>query len=176
MSATDFLNGIMLNEVRTIQQWALVNAELDMYKGKLTSVVYTQGAILVERVAPEDVLLFPPVCEIHSTLRKITGDYGIMYDTASNKHRVVGLRFGVPTRLSVPMFEDGKVVRNRMVSTTRHATITGKSFESCSRKLFCYAVQGRLFAHAGKGRFDKLIWDTEFNEFSTQTVSADSII
>lgn len=164
------MKAVTLHEIGKIPADSVVTV---IMKGSHCIVHYKQVA---EPADPRfDFVIIPETWEIQQHLRKISGGYGVHWSSEADKYHVVGFRFGLATRISVPVFEKGKIIRNRFVTTTKHVDIHDASLDTLFRKLFRACASGRLYAHYPKGRLERLFWDSEFNQFSTQTVSKDSI-
>lgn len=113
------------------------------------------------------VQIVPSPAEIAAKL-KAKATFGIMWDSTSERFRVVGFRFGEATRISVPVFEDRKVVRTRLVTTTRHISIDASTFDLAMYKLFAACAKGDLYGYYDKGKVERLYWDAELRQFATE--------
>lgn len=113
------------------------------------------------------VLVVPSATEIAEKL-KTKATFGIMWDSTSERFRVVGFRFGEATRISVPVFEDRKVIRTRLVTTTRHVSIDASTFDLALYKLFAACAKGNLYGYYDKGKVERLYWDDELRQFATE--------
>lgn len=166
---------IMMATTDKFKQHQLVEYEAKSGKQGLRHAVYhleTSEAEIVELGMFERL---PPLCEFHAALSKLAGNYGIMFSATTQRFTVTGFRFGKACRVSVPVFKDGKVESQKFVSSTRHINVSGETFEECSIKLWRYCMSGKLFGFYSVGRLERLYWDAEFNQLSTQHVSRDSL-
>lgn len=98
-----------------------------------------------------------------------------MYSVRDGAYRVVGFRFGSACRVAVPVFESGKVVKQRYVTSTRHLTIAAKSFDLCVYKLFARATMGDLYGYYFHKQVERLYWDGIIGEFRTEKVELKSL-
>lgn len=107
---------------------------------------------------------------ILAALRKHADTFGIMFSVRDGAYRVVGFRFGAACRVAVPVFENGTVVKQRYVTSTRHLNIAAKSFDLCVYKLFARATQGDLYGYYHHKQVERLHWDGIIGEFRTEVV------
>ena len=112
----------------------------------------------------------PHYDSILSALRAHADTFGIMYSVGTGTYRVVGFRFGATCRVAVPVFEGGKVVKQRYVTSTKHLNIAAKSFDLCVYKLFARAVVGDLYGYYYHKQVERLYWDGIIGEFRTEVV------
>lgn len=122
-----------------------------------------------------DFVIIPEVWEIKSKLHEVGARYNVNWSSSTSLYTVTGFEFGLASRVSVPVFANGKVTGQKFVTTTRHVSISADNEETLFRKLFRACVSGRLYKHFSPSRLDRLYWDVEFDKFSTQVVDKASI-
>lgn len=166
---------ILLEATPKFKRFALVEFSVEPKRDGIRHVVCApNGGTGFDIVQPHQYVEIPPHCEFIAALNKL-GTFGIMFNSQTQRFVVTGFRFGKPCRIAVPVFKAGKVVEQRMVTTTKHINIGAETFEECCNKLFRIAVSGMLYAFYPGNRLERLFWDTEFHQFSTQVVSRNSI-
>lgn len=166
---------IMLEATPKFKRFALVEFSVEPKRDGIRHIVCApDGGSGFDIVQPHQYVAIPPQSEFIAELNKL-GSFGIMFSSQTQKFMVTGFRFGKPCRISVPVFKGNKVVEQRFVTTTKHISISAESFDDCCNKLFRIAVSGMLYGFYAGARLERLYWDTEFNQFSTQTVSRNSI-
>jgi len=168
---------VLLEPTKNFKRFAVVELEADVKKGKVRHVVHERDRdwyTNYDVVELDQFLEVPPIYDFFNQMRKLA-TFGIVFSSETQKFVVSSFRFGKPCRISVPVFKGGKVVSQRFVTTTKHINIVADTFEECAIKLFRICVSGTLYGYYAQGRLERLYWDTEFNQFSTQHVSRDSI-
>lgn len=115
----------------------------------------------------EHTVAVPSVDEVLFGL-KSKAKVSIIWNSEDCRFRVVGFRFGEVTRISVPKFEDGKLVGTHLVTTTRHINIDASTFDLAVQKLFARCVQGDLFGYYDRGKVERLVWDEDAMTFRTE--------
>lgn len=168
---------VLLEPVKDFKRFTVVELEADVKKGKVRHIVHERDRdwyTNYEIVDLHQFLEVPPLYDFLEQMKRLA-TFGIMFSSQTGKFTVTSFRFGKPCRVSVPVFEKGKVVKQKFVTTTKHINIVGDTFEECVIKLFRICVSGTLYGFYYHGRMERLYWDTEFNKFETQHVSRDSI-
>lgn len=157
---------VLLEATEKFKQFSLVEVEVHAASKKPSWILTSRtDRDKCEKVESPQMVIVPPVCEIHTMLNKLA-NYGIMFNSSTQLFTVASFRFGRLTRVSVPLFKGGSITGTKMVSTTKHVVIQGDSFEDCSIKLFRAACTGKLYGYNGRS-LERLYWDTEFNQLST---------
>lgn len=156
---------LIISDTKKFREGMLVRCNgcdggFNIWRGKVTSR-------LTAKEFANHALVVPSAAEIAEKL-KTKATFGVMWDSTSARFRVVGFRFGEATRISVPVFEDRKVIRTRLVTTTRHISIDASTFDLALYKLFAACVKGDLYGYYDKGKVERLYWDAELEQFATE--------
>lgn len=166
---------VLLEPTEKFKRFSLLELEAQLKKGILRHTVHDRADWQqCDIVEPHQYLEVPPLYEFFTQMQRLAS-FSIVFSSQTQTFMVGGFRFGKPCRISVPVFKAGKIVEQRVVTTTKHINIVGTSFEECALKLFRICVSGTLYGFYSGGRMERLYWDTEFNKFETETVRRDSI-
>lgn len=168
---------LLLEPTKNFKRFAVVELEADVKKGKVRHIVHERDRdwyTNYDVVELHQFLEVPPLYDFFAQMQKLA-TFCIVFNSQTRNFMVGGFRFGKPCRVSVPVFEKSKVIKQRFVTTTKHINIVADTFEECVIKLFRICVSGTLYGFYAPGRLERLYWDTEFQKFETETVSRESI-
>lgn len=172
---SDIRLAVLLEPVGKFKRFALLELEAESKKGKLRHTVHDRTDWQRSEIAePHQFLEVPPLYDFFTQMQRLS-TFSIVFTSTTRNFTVCGFRFGKPARVSVPVFESGKVTSQKFATTTKHINIVAETFDECALKLFRICVSGTLYGFYPKGRLERLYWDTEFQKFETETVSRDSI-
>lgn len=124
-----------------------------------------EGKRYEANLSDKSLLVFPSRDRLLEMLVGVSPRMGIHYHAASKKFMLVNFDFGHFVLDEVPVFKGSKVKGKRQVATTKHISVSGRSFDYVVYHTFYATLSGKLKNMSLKEGWRTLVYNKSTESF-----------